>query len=145
MANHSCVGIAFWGDASADLGAGLPGAIKKGQIHRLVCQLCPQRHQQRSPTLHKPPGQGRRGLLPQEQTKRGGSRRPCRYLTTVGTGCSQMRNGGRAQRNCIASGCWHMWWSTAGAFLGGSEGLGGRKSVMQGCKTHGTLGVITGR
>jgi hypothetical protein len=26
-ANLSCVGIAFWGDASADLGAGLPGAI----------------------------------------------------------------------------------------------------------------------
>ena len=44
------------------------------------------------------------------------------YLTTVGTGCSRMQNGGRAQKNHISISCWHMWWSTAGAFLGGSEG-----------------------
>ncbi len=29
----SCVGIVFWGDASADLGAGLPGPLKNGRIH----------------------------------------------------------------------------------------------------------------
>jgi hypothetical protein len=29
QANLSCVGMAFWGDAAADFGAGLPGAILK--------------------------------------------------------------------------------------------------------------------
>jgi hypothetical protein len=95
-----------------------PGPFKKGQILRLVCRLCHQHHQQRSPTLHKPPGREGRGRLPQEQTKRRGSRRPWGYLTTVGTGCSWMQNRGRLQRNCIANSCWHMWWSKAGAILG---------------------------
>jgi hypothetical protein len=60
--------------------------------------------------------------------KRRGSWRPCGYLTTVGTGSSRIQNRGRAQRNRIACSCWHRWWSTAGAFLGGSEGSGGRKT-----------------
>jgi len=63
--------------------------------------------------IHKPPSRGGWWRLPQEQTQRRGSWRPCGYLTTVGTGCSPMQNRGRAQRNCISSSCWHMWWSTA--------------------------------
>ncbi len=78
------------------------GHLKKGKSTDLFCRQCHRRHQQRGATLHKPPNRGGRDRLPQEQAKWQGSQRPYEDLTTVGTGCSWMQNGGRVQRNRIA-------------------------------------------
>jgi hypothetical protein len=94
--------------------------------------------------INLPVGEGGDGS-PKNKRKGGGSWRPCGYLTMVGTGCSRMRKGGRAQRSHISCSWWYMWWPTAGAVLGGPEGSGGRKNAMQGCKAHGTMGIIAGR
>jgi hypothetical protein len=51
-----------------------------------------------------PVGEGGGGS-PRNKHKGGGRRRLCGYLTPVGTGCSWMRNGGRAQWKRISISC----------------------------------------